>query len=57
MAQVNVSLPEYWSNLIDVVSTKTGEAKSSIASRAIIEFLQKEFLESGLLDRLLKEKI
>ena len=57
MAQVNVSLPEYWSNLIDVVSDKTGEAKSSIASRAIIDLLRKDFLESGLLDRLLKEKV
>ena len=56
MAQVNVSLPEYWAALIEVVSEKTGEAKSAIASRAIIELLQKEFLESGLLDRLLKEK-
>jgi len=56
MAQLNVSLPEYWSKLIDEVTEKTGEAKSAMATRAIIGLLQKEYVDSGLLDRLREEK-
>jgi hypothetical protein len=37
--QINVTLPEYWDELLSEVSKITGESVSSIAARGIILYL------------------
>jgi len=50
---INISLPEKWGQVIEELSTLTGESMASVVNRATIEYLE-EVIASGLLERLQK---
>ena len=52
--QINVTLPEYWDELLSEVSKITGESVSSIAARGIILYLGSA-IATGLIDKLRAE--
>lgn len=49
--QINVTLPEYWDELLSEVSKITGESVSSIAARGVILYLG-QGIANGTIDRL-----
>lgn len=49
--QINVTLPEYWDELLSEVSKITGESISSIAARAVILYFG-DAIATGLIDKL-----
>ena len=52
--QINVTLPEYWDDLLSEISKLTGESVSSIAARAVILYLGNA-IATGLIDKLRDE--
>ena len=52
--QINVTLPEYWDELLSEVAKLTGESVSSIAARAVILYLGNA-IATGLIDKLRSE--
>lgn len=52
--QINVTLPEYWDELLSEVSKITGESVSSLAARAIILYFG-DAIATGLIDKLRDE--
>ena len=52
--QINVTLPEYWDELLSEVSKITGESVSSIAARAVILYFG-DAIATGLIDKLRDE--
>ena len=52
--QINVTLPEYWDELLSEVSKITGESISSIAARAVILYFG-DAIATGLIDKLRDE--
>lgn len=52
--QINVTLPEYWDELLSKVSKITGESVSSIAARAVILYFG-DAIATGLIDKLRDE--
>ena len=53
--QINVTLPEYWDELLSEVSKITGESVSSIAARGVILYLGKAIAD-GTIDKLRSSK-
>jgi hypothetical protein len=52
--QINVTLPEYWDELLSEMSKLTGESVSSIAARAVILYLGNA-ISTGLVNKLRDE--
>ena len=52
--QINVTLPEYWDELLSEVSKITGESVSSLAARAVILYFG-DAIATGLIDKLRNE--
>ena len=52
--QINVTLPEYWDELLSEVSKITGESVSSLAARAVILYFG-DAIATGLIDKLRDE--
>ena len=53
--QVNVTLPEYWDELLAEMSKATGESVSSIGARAIILYLSNAIAD-GTIDEIRSSK-
>ena len=53
--QINVTLPEYWDELLSEVSKITGESVSSIAARGVILYLG-QAIADGTIDKLRSSK-
>jgi hypothetical protein len=52
--QINVTLPEYWNELLSEISKLTSESVSSIAARSVILYLGNA-IATGLIDKLRDE--
>jgi hypothetical protein len=52
--QINVTLPEYWNELLSEISKLTSESVSSIAARSVILYLGNA-IATGLIDKLRAE--
>jgi len=52
---INISLPEKWGQVIEELSTLTGESMASVVNRATIAYLE-ELVASGLIEKLQEQR-